>query len=120
MAALLGLTGAIFLFGLIQYRLYFLAAGATFTLAGLAVTLRRSRQTCDVTQHQRHVWLFPSVALISFAASYVLLTYVTPTLVYRSLAPEAAPAQPAQGAPAAPTSNLTSPRRATLAIEGMT
>jgi len=97
-AALFGLTGATFLFSLLRYRPYFLAAGAVFMVAGVGLALRRSRQVCDVTQHRRNLWLFPSVALLSFGVSYGVLTYVAPTLVYRSLTPAASAGQPAQAA----------------------
>lgn len=95
-AALFGLTSASFLFGMLRYRPYFLAAGVVFAVAGVGLALRRSRQTCDVVQHRRNRWLFPAAALLSFGASYGLLTYVTPTLVYRSLTPAAAESQPAK------------------------
>ncbi|MFQ5812194.1 MAG: hypothetical protein ACE5I2_03235 [Anaerolineae bacterium] len=101
-AALFGLTGATFLFGMLKYRPYFLAAGAVFAVAGVGLALRRSRQTCDVAQHSRNQWLFPAAALLSFGASYGLLTYVTPTLVYRSLTPAAAESQPAKADTYAP------------------
>ncbi len=101
-AALLGLTGATFLFSLLKYRPYFLALGLIFMGAGVGLALRRSRQVCDVAQHRRNLWMFPSVALLSFGVSYVLLTYVTPTLVYRSLTPAASVGQPTQDATAAP------------------
>lgn len=176
-AALFGLTGATFLFSMLKYRPYFLALGAVFMVAGVGLALRRSRQTCDVAQHRRNLWLFPGAAFLSFAVSYGVLTYVTPTLVYRSLTPAApvnqpvkkidtyapmvlpaqvtevapvaapsdekdianrgstsvqpeaaatsppeveatAPAQPAQVK--APAEQVAGPRRATLAIQGMT
>lgn len=88
-AALFGLTGATFLFSMLRYRPYFLAVGMILMVAGVGLALRRSRQTCDVAQHRRNLWLLPGVALLTFGASYGLLTYVTPTLVYRSLTPAA-------------------------------
>ena len=145
-AALFGLTGATFLFSLLRYRPYFLAAGVVFMVAGIGLALRRSRQVCDIAQHRRNLWLFPSVALLSFGISYGVLTYVTPTLVYRSLRPMASASQPAQAADAkstrsrpaatvpateaapaavtpqeaeAPAGAPARPHRATLAIQGM-
>ncbi len=95
-AALFGLTGATFLFSMFKYRPYFLAAGGVFMVAGIGLALRRSRQTCDAVQHRRNQWLFPAAALLSFGVSYGVLTYVTPSLVSRSLTPAAAESQPAK------------------------
>jgi hypothetical protein len=87
---------------MLKYRPYFLALGLIFMLAGVGLALRRSRQVCDVAQHRRNLWLFPSVALLSFGISYGLLTYVTPALVYRSPTPAASAGQPTRVADAAP------------------
>jgi len=109
-AALFGLTGATFLFSMFKYRPYFLAVGSVFMVAGVWLALRRSRQTCDAAQHRRNLWLLPGVALLTFAVSYGALTYVTPTLVYRSLTPAAAESQPAKTdtyAPAALPAQVT-------------
>lgn len=109
-AALFGLTGATVLFSTLKYRPYFLAVGAVFMVAGVGLALRRSRQTCDAVQHRRNLWLFPGAALLSFAVSYGVLTYVTPTLVYRSLTPAASSSQPAEvaaDAPLAPAAEAT-------------
>ncbi|MFQ5341544.1 MAG: hypothetical protein ACE5F6_08345 [Anaerolineae bacterium] len=95
-AALFGLTGATFLFSMFKYRPYFLGVGGVFMVAGVWLALRRSRQTCDAAQYRRNQWLFPAAALLSFGVSYGVLTYITPTLVYRSLTPAAAESQPAK------------------------
>jgi len=101
-AALFGLTGATFLFSMLKYRPYFLALGLIFMLAGVGLALRRSRQSCDVTQHRRNLWLFPGVALLSFAVSYGMLTYIAPTLVYRWLTPAASVSRSVEAAANAP------------------
>ena len=118
MAALFGLTGATFLFSTLKYRPYFLALGTVFMVAGVGLALRRSRQTCDVVQHRRNLWLFPGAALLSFAVSYGVLTYVTPTLVYRSLKPAASVSQPAEVAADAPAAPSESTGVATVTVSG--
>lgn len=165
-AVLFGLTGVSFLFGLTRYRLPLLVTGLGFAGLGLVMTLRQSRRVCNLEQHRRNLWLFPTVTLATFAVTYGVLTYIVPTAVYNSLEPSPAAASSVQkgdrtvqpealpqgevqapanpepalsvpagredrtGQPEAPSSAeaqppanpapAAGPRRATLAISGMT
>jgi len=134
-AALVGIGSASFLLGLSRYRIPLLLAGLGFAALGLARALRQSRQTCTLEQHRRNLWLFPAVTLLTFAATYGILTYVVPTAVYNSLSPSVTAASPAQtGGEAKPAEQkpqtgvsipATAPptpalHRGTLAISGMT
>jgi len=139
-AALVGIGSASFLLGLARYRLPLLLVGLALAALGLVRALRRSRQTCSLDQHRRHLWLFPTVTLVTFALTYGILTYLVPTAVYNSLGASGAAASPAspipteerateqpggllpvevQG-PATSTPTATDLRRVTLAISGMT
>ncbi|NOZ06445.1 MAG: hypothetical protein GXP41_08870 [Chloroflexi bacterium] len=142
-AALVGIGSASFLLGLSRYRIPLLLVGLGFAGLGLAKALRQSQQTCSLAQHRRNLWLFPAMTLLTFAATYGILTYVVPTAVYNSLSPSVTAASPVQtkgGAeqpsvpsqpeaqppaagqpPATPTQPpAVTPHRVTLAISGMT
>jgi|GEM_PF-3229436 len=105
-AILLGFSGASFLLGLANYKLYFLGAGAVLSALGIALALRRSKQCCTLEEYRRNRWLIPGVTFASFALSYGLLAYGLPEIAYRALdTPKAQtsnlPSQiPALGAPA--------------------
>ncbi len=107
-AALVGVGGASFLLGLTRYRLPLLIIGLGFALLGVGMALRQSARTCDREQHRRNLWRFPTVTLITFVATYGLLTYVFPVAVYNVLGAtsgirEVRSERPAAPAPASPS-----------------
>ncbi len=110
-AALLGIGGASFLLGLTRYRIPLLLAGLAIAGIGTMQALRVSRRTCSPQEHRRNQWLVPSITLATFAITYGVLTYIFPTIVYRSIKPAAAsaPAQPAQPEGASSSQTQTSP-----------
>jgi len=134
-AALVGIGSASFLLGLSRYRVPLLLAGLGFAVVGLIKALRQSQRTCSLDQHRRNLWLFPTVTLLTFAATYGILTYVVPTAVYDSLSPAATVSsavrpggagtesgeKPQTGASVTVTpTTAPAPHRVTLAISGMT
>ena len=89
-AALIGVGSASFLLGLARYRVPLLLVGLVIAGVGTVQALRVSRRTCSPREYRRNQWLVPSITLVTFAATYGVLTYVFPTVVYRWLSPASA------------------------------
>ena len=118
-AILLGLGGAGFVAGLASYRPYFLLASLAI-MGGIGLALRRSLHCCSLEEHQRNLWLYPTLALSVFAVGYFLLVNIVPSLIYGWAGASADSAASAKGAPAEPAAMTPQLQVATLEIRGMT
>ncbi len=101
-AAIIGVGSASALVGLSRYRLPLLMGGLLITGIGVAFTLRQTRATCSPTEYRKRQWQVILTTLAVFALTYGTLTYIVPTLVYRSLTPQPA----VQVGPTAPASQM--------------
>lgn len=77
-AVLLGIGGATSAIGLVRFKWEFLAIGLVVTLAGIAVSLRRSKTRCSVAAYRRNRILLPVVGVLvviglAFGSQYALL-----------------------------------------------
>ncbi|MBI2907670.1 MAG: hypothetical protein HYX92_08460 [Chloroflexi bacterium] len=120
-AVAMGLGGASFLLGLTAYRPYFLAFSFVVLVAGLFLLLRRSQSCCTAGQYRRHLWLYPALALVAFALTYGVMTYVVPPLLSQRGEPaRAASNESALPAPSGAQLSSEGLRLAVLDIQGMT
>ncbi len=98
-AIILGHSGGALLLGwaLPAYRPYFLVASLLLLGGGIFYMLGHSRRSCSLEQHRRNLWLYPAIALVSFAVGYLLFLYGLPALAQRLKGQPSAPVQTAAG-----------------------
>lgn len=65
-AVLLAGGGAAGAVGLVRFKLEFLAVGFAVTLAGIALSLRKSKSSCSIAAYRRNRVLVPTVSLLTF------------------------------------------------------
>ncbi|MGH2443793.1 MAG: heavy-metal-associated domain-containing protein, partial [Chloroflexota bacterium] len=77
----LGLATSSLVVAWLNLKPIFFALAAVFLVAGVAITLRRSRQECSVRGYRRRLWLYPLVTVVAFGAGYwMLMDVATPRL----------------------------------------
>lgn len=85
-----GLATSSFVLAWLNLKPIFFALAAVFLVAGLAVSLVRSRRACSVRTFRRRLWLYPVLTVASFGVGYwLLMGMFTPGLYSRVYASDA-------------------------------